>query len=339
MNIDDIKNVVARANNLEDALNNMHTFCTQNNQKYGEVDLFRGMSEYFNKKSNINVSSSTTHQHYVTYNYNGKIIKCEISDLLIISYSKQKSCIKLTFLQAKYAAKRPNGLYKSKLRFLATKNQHILLTQLPKINNTIEFPDNILSDAVLPSITSYGVFFHNPNKQNKLSFAFEIAKCVKGRIGKSKRFVASFCNDSFCCCSIPDIPYIPYMRFRKCKWHYQYWWCHRHNNFCKDCISKHPHSCVQLCGSIDTQIFECFLNHFSVGSPIDKRDTSVVKYLIDVLSSLEGIDLLDDFISFCKESYGYNEPLNGERNNRHKIIAPSYVMLVKSEYPEDIERG
>ena len=91
-------------------------------------------------------------------NPNGKQFRCEIGDLLVVNYSVEDDSplIRLTFLQAKVADRYD--------RMKSPLPQWALLSQRPAIkavNQHINIPYDILSNALFPSITSYGFFYQD----------------------------------------------------------------------------------------------------------------------------------------------------------------------------------
>lgn len=100
-----------------------------------------------------------------------KIQRCELCDLLIITYQKNPTLnIRMTFLQAKrsksthaFCSEFPN--YKSAQKFYANLEQWDLLSRRPEIIAVPPFRVDpyILKDAILPSVGTYGVFFKYPD--------------------------------------------------------------------------------------------------------------------------------------------------------------------------------
>ncbi len=137
-----------------------------------EIDLFRKMSSILSLKYNVTFIGET-HQQYVEYHSAqvGQIVRKEISDLWIISFSPTKQKARMTFLQAKYH--RAN-LNRHLATFYGDFFQFELLSQRPTLTNVVgqrfNFPLDILSFSCCSSIGSYGVFFIDSKKQIDLTY-------------------------------------------------------------------------------------------------------------------------------------------------------------------------
>ena len=161
------------------------------NQKVDEEALFTAMLNYFNNTYPCATWLRKTHQYYVRFNcvdprtqmyYHQK--RCEISDLLIVTYSPLQQIAKATFLQAKYSKKK----YQRPFSFKGDAFQYFLLSQRPIITDTHNpsFPQDILSNAQRDSIGSFGVFYRNKQMDFSFSVATDIQivspTCTKGAI-------------------------------------------------------------------------------------------------------------------------------------------------------------
>lgn len=87
--------------------------------------------------------------------------RCELADIAILCYSNEKKTLRLTFNQVKLA-KHSFSLVEPPFFFLANKKQWQLLSGRYKFSpyqNRKTFNGDILKDALLPSIGSFGVFY------------------------------------------------------------------------------------------------------------------------------------------------------------------------------------
>ncbi len=147
-----------------------------------EEDLFMVMLNYFNSNYPRATWLHKTHQYYVRFNctdprsntfYKNK--RCEISDLLIITYSPRRNIVKATFLQAKYSKKeKPTQPFV----FAGDAFQYFLLSQRPLVidNHNPSYPQDVLSNALRDSIGSFGVFYkHN----HQIDFSFSVASQIQ----------------------------------------------------------------------------------------------------------------------------------------------------------------
>lgn len=144
-----------------------------------EIDLFRKMSTILSSQYNVTFIGET-HQQYIKYKSAqvGKIVRREISDLWIISFSPTKQKARMTFLQAKYHRANLNSRLK---KFYGDFFQFELLSQRPTLINIVgkrfNFPLDILSFSCCSSVCSYGVFFIDSKK--KIDLAYCSAKYLK----------------------------------------------------------------------------------------------------------------------------------------------------------------
>jgi hypothetical protein len=135
-----------------------------NGYSHSEIPLFRAMH-----KALVGLSSDFEIEEYhgtsnqVTFTGNGTYARtnarCELSDLMIISYSSTNQTARLTYLQAKSEkAILPSVCGR---KFSANLEQWFLLDQRPTITGAGDFnpPTDLLSHALLPSIGSFAFFY------------------------------------------------------------------------------------------------------------------------------------------------------------------------------------
>ena len=170
-----LKQYIAGAKSLQEALQQLY----QNAPATQEVDYFRAVLFHLANKPQCRLYE--THQHPVAISNTN--IQCEISDLLLVSYSPKRLAMKVNFLQAKLAKFSDNrqGLIEKKgesfLKFHMDGTQYRLLKDCPIIKPIkTGLPPNILSDACTDSITSYGVFYKN---DQSIEMAYEITQLLK----------------------------------------------------------------------------------------------------------------------------------------------------------------
>ena len=291
-----------------------------NNNNVGEVQLFQGMIDYFENRPQC--TAIKTHQHYVQYG--NPVVKCEISDILFVSYSRHFPWMKINFLQAKKAdfksTKEGLILNNTKLKFGIAKNQYDLLKNRPQINPLqTGLPKDILNSACNSSITSYGVFYNNPTRGNAVNveFAFEITellhptpKVTSACFGTIDTLYGSICN---------------------CKTY--------HHPLCCYCYPYHPRECRNLLTTIDTSTFEDALFNFQIGSfVVDNRTAVVLSTAICELLKKEG-KTNHSFAQFVEN----RTHISKDDNSRESITAnleslslsTKYVVLVDVDNQED----
>lgn len=136
-------------------------------KKLQEISHFRALSDSFRVLgSNFKVDEYHGAKHQVRFRGKGswgrKDAKCEISDLLIVSYSfKTVKEIRMTFLQAKKSDKKNHDFSsKNSDTFQANLEQWDLLSRRPNVTGYRGFKchPEILSGAMLSSVGSIGVF-------------------------------------------------------------------------------------------------------------------------------------------------------------------------------------
>ncbi|EKO3400343.1 hypothetical protein ACLK5F_004265 [Vibrio fluvialis] len=145
---------------------------------FSEVKQFRALMDSFaSLKSNFKIEEFHGMKHQVVFNGGGKwgrkAARCEISDLLIVSYKKNPSFeARVTLLQAKRSLEKHSLCSSPRTRvgltsFKANLEQWDLLARRP---NVLAYPPfdchpEILSGAELPSIGSLGVFHKIKGKE------------------------------------------------------------------------------------------------------------------------------------------------------------------------------
>lgn len=294
-----------------------------NNNNVGEVQLFQGMIDYFENRPQC--TAIKTHQHYVEYS--NPVVRCEISDILFVSYSRHFPWMKINFLQAKKAdfksTKEGLILNNTKLKFGIAKNQYDLLKNRPQINPLqTGLPKDILNSACNSSITSYGVFYNNPTRGNAVNveFAFEITdllhptpKVTSACFGTIDTLYGCICN---------------------CKTY--------HHPLCCYCYPYHPWERRNLLTTIDTSTFEDALFNFQIGSFVDNRTAVVLSTAICELLKKEG-KTNHSFAQFVETNRKYWSRISKDDNSRESITAnleslslsTKYVVLVDVDNQED----
>jgi len=146
-----------------------------NKSNFSEVQQFRALMRSFaSLRNNFDIEEFHGMKHQVYFNGEGTWkrtpARCEISDLLVVSYAKSKTStrIRVTFIQAKKSNEKHNLCeYPQKMiaptNFKANLEQWDLLSRRPEVLAIKPFNcrPNILKDAILPSIGSIMVFHKN----------------------------------------------------------------------------------------------------------------------------------------------------------------------------------
>lgn len=138
------------------------------NLKANEIPLFRACQKTF-----LSLSKQFAIEEYhgskaqVLFSGQGswgrQKARCELADLMIVSFcQKPNISIRLTFLQAKSERKKVDF---SAPTFKANLEQWDLLSRRPIIRGHGKFdpPPNLLSDALLPSVGTFGFFYQHNN--------------------------------------------------------------------------------------------------------------------------------------------------------------------------------
>lgn len=133
---------------------------------HNEIPLFRAMRSALvglSGKFQIEEYHGTSHQVMFTGNgsYARTHARCELSDLLIVTYSSISHHVRLTYLQAKSERAIVDSVCGG--AFSANLEQWFLLSTRPHIVGAGSFdpPSDLLSNALLPSIGSFAFFYKN----------------------------------------------------------------------------------------------------------------------------------------------------------------------------------
>ena len=206
-----------------------------NNLPYREVDLFEQMLLDLKHYYGATVVAKKTHQHYVTFDAVHPIssaqinIRREISDLLIVVYSPSRHIARATFLQAK-VARNGCGLNGAKFNFDGQYFQYYLLSKRPMFRcANCGFPYDVLRNAYLSSIGSYGIFYKDMS--GKVNFAYQPADLL--------------------------LPQPPYTNIKS--WHFE---CDNSKTYYS------PKGIPDLYCTYDIDVFEKELINLRLGSPI-----------------------------------------------------------------------
>jgi hypothetical protein len=135
-----------------------------NGLPHNEIPLFRAMHSSLvglNGKFQIEEYHGTSHQVMFTGNgsYARMHARCELSDLMIVTYSPISHHVRLTYLQAK--SERATLHSVCRRPFSANLEQWFLLSTRPSIVGAGAFnpPRDLLSNALLPSVGSFAFFY------------------------------------------------------------------------------------------------------------------------------------------------------------------------------------
>jgi hypothetical protein len=152
-----------------------------------EVALFQAMTRTFSKLGNriFDVAVKELHGRKGIVSYRSKELlapataRCELCDLMIITYSNIKKEIRLTCFQAKYERK---PKHQDPRQFTIDHVQWNLLAKRPDIisgtkKNTP--PPSLLSAALLPSVGSYGFFYRNKSDPEKFEIFYTVADLLR----------------------------------------------------------------------------------------------------------------------------------------------------------------
>lgn len=155
-----------------------------NKVNFSEVKQFRALMDSFaTLKSNFDIEEFHGMKHQVIFNGQGTWkrtpAKCEISDLLVVSYDNNYSSpkIRVTFIQAKKSDEKhslckywPNKIEQTS--FKANLEQWDLLSRRPHVlpHEPFHCHPNVLKDAILPSIGSIIVFHKISTGNNNLFY-------------------------------------------------------------------------------------------------------------------------------------------------------------------------
>jgi hypothetical protein len=131
---------------------------------HNEIPLFCAMhSSLIGLSGQFEVEEYHGTSHQVTFTGNGSYARtnarCELSDLMIITYSSITQNVRLTYLQAK--SERATLYSVCRRQFSANLEQWFLLSSRPRIAGTGTFnpPTDLLSNALLSSVGSFAFFY------------------------------------------------------------------------------------------------------------------------------------------------------------------------------------
>lgn len=292
-----------------------------------EVNLFRAMLAYFDLQPNCEVSE--VHQHYVEYLNKAKNkTRCEIADLLVISFSESRCTMRASFIQVK---REVVPQVRNKFRFHLTANQYQLLYNCPIIDpKGTGLPANILRDACSDAISSYGVFYRS--RQN-YEFAYEITKMLQP--SQPKRQAGSMT------CSFSTKQLLGGYACRIPQQSLQY------------CGTPFGQCAPILLSSINTNHFEDALSKGLIGSPIiGSLAKQLIKFITDLHSGAPSkhahffANFISKFQDFWREDgnemhYIPNRRDDDDNNRREEgdsnnieWMMPRYVMLVNADRAE-----
>jgi len=115
--------------------------------------------------------------------------RCELCDVLIIQYpAGNPGLARLTFNQAKVTKKQLGCGVLTPYKFAGNLEQWDLLANRPLISpatKTFDPPTNLLRDALLPSVGSFGVFYPSGGLHDFAYFAADLLRPVNNRHGRS----------------------------------------------------------------------------------------------------------------------------------------------------------
>lgn len=139
---------------LQDAFLNL-----QNSKYKYAIDIIHG------RKSFVNFECNATYAPPINI---GNIVTCELADMMFIVFSSKNNSIRLMYLQNKKGT-RPDRFKADLLQLnLLKEKRPIISTKLP---SCVFGNKNILSEALLPSVASYGVFY-NDSTSSKIEMAY-----------------------------------------------------------------------------------------------------------------------------------------------------------------------
>jgi hypothetical protein len=167
------------------------------NNKGHEIALFRALSNsslfLSTKTPAVHLASSIIHQQYCWFDVDASFYfrgylnaQREIGDILIVTYSPKMKTSKITFMQCKHYHKLMKTGFKS---FKGDNFQYYLMCERPFIKRTknviLSARPDLFSSAVIPSVTSYGVFY-NATKHYDMAYYNSSKLDITGKIFTSK---------------------------------------------------------------------------------------------------------------------------------------------------------
>lgn len=142
-------------------------------KRINEITLFREINSILSKRYSSTLIEET-HQHKIDFKSKAinAFVSREISDLLIIVFSRKRKIGKMTFLQAKYEKTKVfNG---GRFSFKGDFFQYELLSTRPTIKSNsrkFTFPSDILSSSNFDSVGSFGVFYKDSKGSLDMAYA------------------------------------------------------------------------------------------------------------------------------------------------------------------------
>lgn len=131
---------------------------------HNEIPLFRAMhSALVGLNGQFQIEEYHGISHQVRFTGNGSYARtqarCELSDLMIVTYSPISHHVRLTYLQAKSERATLHSVCRK--QFSANLEQWFLLSTRPTIWGVGAFnpPSDLLSNALLPSVGSFAFFY------------------------------------------------------------------------------------------------------------------------------------------------------------------------------------
>lgn len=245
-----------------------------------EINLFKEMGVILNNsKSTDFYQACETHQKYVEFNSNitSSKTRCEISDLLLIAYSRSRKKIRITFLQAKFNRKKwDKG--KKRFRFNSSVRQYNLLSERFKIHhsNAHNLPKDILASCS-PSIGSFGIFYYPKYPEvSEINFTYCVANQLEKYSNISKENIQK----------------------------------NRAKGFYINMDKEGEKDGDELLVTFDMDTFHSAFTNLEIGALIDNSNDSVLNYLINLteffLRQIPSRDNTKDFIKYAKSAIGNN---------------------------------
>ena len=163
-----------------------------------EEQLFKALNRAFENLSAYKlVACQVIHgaKHFVSFDEmpdhpaffvkdRGVNVKCELSDLLIISVNQRE--MRVCCLQNKYERKKPGFKFKITDSFKADMRQFYLLNKRPLFEKSGK-TSSLLRDAICPSIGAYGVFHRDKEQFDMNYYSASILECLrKDLFGRSR---------------------------------------------------------------------------------------------------------------------------------------------------------
>ena len=231
--------------------------------------------------------------------------QCEISDLLLIFVSN--NVIRFTFMQNKYSRKKSDDLNITRMNSV----QHYLLSERPVLlTSTLNIPLNILQNALLPGVGSYGNFSYDATT-NEFDMVYFTAKTLKKKTSGVPKYTPKSNYTYFNSMTDPD-------------WH---------------CCINNVDECVHC---TDLDVFEQKYKQMKIGTPIylfgqsEEKDIETIKFLFNVINYClhnenEVFDyrqVLEDIVDDLRESYNiqYDESFEANYNVVIKYIDDEYIL-------------